>query len=410
MSNSRAEMKGALKNLNAATPLRIPSSLAFTAPVPANARGGMTELSSPITEERGSKTDPVKSSPGENLTRSISHPLSNAAAETTRDFVDLEAQPSDFDPVSFEQAGTGFTAVPHGLLRAFGLFDEPIDFMIYMHLFTYSWGYNRKTANMGLTQLERYTGASRNTVRQSLRRLIDRKWIKEAQPEEKARITRKWLVRNPVPRSSARAGSKTDPVKNSPGENLTTRGSNSDPVTGSKIDPYIEISKQSFKETLSLRTGELRAYFESIKEPRKRESEWSHCQGLLEIHSESDVVAMLRRVQARGIGDKGEVCHSPMAYLAVAIGSELAKDRAESKVRSRIEAELRAQEEKALARAQEEREAAERVAAFERAHPDESLRRRVINQLTIGVPFNLESARVAVAAARWWESLHRAKE
>ncbi|MEN9723894.1 MAG: hypothetical protein RJB38_1880, partial [Pseudomonadota bacterium] len=278
--------------------------------------------------------------------------------------------------------GAGFTQVPHALLRSLGMFEDPIDFMIYLHLFTYSWGYQRETVDMGLTQLERFTGAARNTIRKSLERLSARKWITEVQKQEPGRISRKWRIRNPSPMPDGPTGSKIDPVRNEPGQPLTPRGSKSHPVTGSKIDPYIESSKQTFKKTLSLQSEKLREYFASIKEPRKRESEAMACRELLGAYPEGDIATALEHVQTRGIGERRGPCHSPMAYLAKAMGDVLDQQRKEleSKGReaSRKLREEQSQREQEQQSALEQRRHEERELAFCAAHPDPNEQERIL--------------------------------
>jgi len=285
------------------------------------------------------------------------------------------------------------------------MFEDPIDFMVYLHLFTYSWGFKRETVDMGLTQLERFTGASRNTIRKSLERLTARKWITEVQKQEPGRISRKWKVRNPSPKPEGPTGSKSDPVKNEPGQRLTPRGSNSDPVTGSKIDPYKKSSKQSFKETLSLETEELREYFAAIRVPRKRESERAACRELLGAYSEHDVATALRHLQTHGIGEGGTKSHSPMAYLAKAMDSVLATARNEARVseqrKATVEAAMLAREAEQEQREREDREAAAQLRSFCDAYPDGSEREAAIEELTPGMALLGKQARLALAAQRW---------
>jgi hypothetical protein len=382
MSKFRAEMKEALKNLDAATPLRIPTKLAFEPPSVADAPQGTTSVSSCAKEETGSNLDRVQNSPGQKLTGSNFDPLDSGGEKNCNNSSGLEPSPSETDPVKFEQGRPGFTQVPHAVLRLAGLFEEPIDFMVYLHLFTFSWGYQRETVDMGLTQLERFTGAARNTVRRSLDRLSEKRWIIEVQKQEPGQVSRKWKVRNPAPKDPENTGSKTDRVKHGPGQTLTPRGSNPDPVTGSKMDPYIESSKQSFKETLSPETEELRKYFDSIKAPRKRESELKAFRELRAAHPEADISVAFAHVQSRGVGEKGEPCHSPMAYLAKAIESviRVVREGCESRRRQReqlLQAEnaerLREQE-----LAYEERQHQEREEALIATYPEAEAREQAL--------------------------------
>lgn len=138
----------------------------------------------------------------------------------------------------------GFTMVPHALLRVMGQFTDPIDFMVYLHLFTYSHGFHRDTAEMGQAQLEMFTGASKNTVKRSLDRLQDQKWIALVEEYEHARICRKWRVRAPkgMPPRGKKISTEvdTDSVQAGQGENVTTTVAKLDQMTVSRSDTFLE--------------------------------------------------------------------------------------------------------------------------------------------------------------------------
>jgi hypothetical protein len=405
MSKPRAEMRDALKSLDAATPLRIPSRIAFKAPEHLDAPVSLSSARSRNGEETGSEVDRVQNSPGPNLTGSKFEPIKMKTEKVESKSERLHADISKFDPVNFEQLGAGFTPIPHSVLRAAGFFEEPIDFMVYLHLFTFSWGFQRETVDMGLTQLERFTGAARNTIRRSLERLINRKWITEIQQEEPGRISRKWKIRNPCPKRDLSPGSKPDPVKNGSGQVLTPRGLGVDPVRGSNSDPYIESSKQRFKETLSIDSPELRAYFDAVKTPRKRESELRAFRELRERYSEGETLSALKHVQTHGVGGRKETCHSPMAFLAKAIESVMTSLRqtaseAES-VQAIVAASLRAQEELRGQRDREEAAIAEKIAEFESAFPDLVERSRQRELFAHDSCLSGNRARLVIAAQRW---------
>ncbi|MBU6376107.1 MAG: hypothetical protein KGQ59_08940 [Bdellovibrionales bacterium] len=101
----------------------------------------------------------------------------------------------------------------------------------------------------------------------------------------------------------------------------------------------------------------------------------------------------------------GEACHSPMAYLAKAIDSVLAKVDDQAKISAELEAALdakiRKQKEDREAKEREDREIAEKIAEFERAHPDEHKRLEEIERLTHGSLLKSPNAKVVIAAQRW---------
>jgi hypothetical protein len=95
----------------------------------------------------------------------------------------------------------------------------------------------------------------------------------------------------------------------------------------SKEVPHFEGQPRTFKNSqetknslsVSIANELLREYFAAIAEPRKRKSEMKAFQELLGAYSEADILMAMRHVQAHGIGERGEPCHSPMAFLAKAV-------------------------------------------------------------------------------------------
>ena len=150
----------------------------------------------------------------------------------------------------------GFTKVPHSLLRGEAKFSEPLDFMVYMHLYTYSLGFGRRDAHMSQAQLERFTGAAKNTIKRCLDRLASQGWIKCIEEYECARMSRKWRVLTPEDRSGhprpgrKRTGSATDRVQSEPCSSRIGSLSAVDTQTVSKIGKR---TKKAF--CLSVRQG-----------------------------------------------------------------------------------------------------------------------------------------------------------
>jgi hypothetical protein len=441
MSKSRTDLKSALRSLDVSKPLRIPPQLGFAAP---KAPSAPVILMPPIglnTEESGSFFDPVISGPGQNLTGSKNDPVnlepckqeiieekSAYSAESTGSITDpvtdlpgqistglkndpVTARPcqkrtgSKFDPVSV--APKGFTRVPNLLLRMDQPFSEPVDFMIYLHLFTYSHGFGRETASMSQAQLERFTGAVRNTVRKSIERLTQQGWIECIEEYEASRMSRKWKVRaigeshpkDPAPIT----GSNSDPVKNSPGHTLTQTGSKNDPVTGSKFNPYKESSnkeptKNSLSRTGAREAGEsrdelsgsdgiesevLREYFgHASMTPRKRQSEMLIYQELRGTFRDEQIAECLTFLRTHGLPSSGEPCHSPMAFLSKAMGQVLGLVQAEAckrdEAQARVERERVAQECKAREAAEEELRVELLEAEFLRRYPSEESQEEVL--------------------------------
>ena len=196
-------------------------------------------------------------------------------------------------------------------------------------------------------------------------------------------------------------GSKIDPVKISPGEPLTGRGSNIHPVRGSKFDPYINNSHKQIKNNSSFDVPkEVQSYLDSIRSPRKRAREEQALEDL-KTFSKSELRDGFLDLQERGDLNNGDPCPSVLSYFASASDDVL--DRARShreKIRKRrelLEAEQRGFDE-AEKSAQEFQ--AKKIAFFE-VFSDPGQRQKIIEELAHGVPFTSEGIRENVAISRW---------
>jgi hypothetical protein len=266
---------------------------------------------------------------------------------------------------------------------------------------------------MSQGQLEDFTGASRNTVRRSLERLIKQGWIKMVEDYECARMSRRWKVVSPEQKLKRKTGSNSHPVRNEPCSDLPQAGSKTDPVTGFKIDPYKEsIPKEKSKNSLSLENEVLEKYFSELKPQAKRESEWKSFQTLREDYSENDISECLEFVLKRGVGEQGSRCHSPMAFLAKAIGGIFTEIEAQRKrLAERAERERAQLDADRIRIEKEAREAADaeiRELAFNKAFPGEDRQREALSELLRNLPFrpHTQVGRL-IAINRWWDGLSR---
>lgn len=237
--------------------------------------------------------------------------------------------------VRVDQPKGNFTQVPNQVLRSAGLFEDPFDFMIYLHLYSYSYGFGRTTADMSQAEIEKFAGVSKNRVKRALERLGKGRWIKLVQEYEHSRVSRKWLVHLPEDRrpEGTRTVSNTDTVQNEQSPSRTLGVSASDSVTVSKLNTNKEsIQTKLQTNSLSGLPEELQRYFTKLKPARKRESEWGAFLELKGEYSVHDIAKCLSWVTTRGLqGTNGVAitCHSPMAFLAKAIDRVMGEVRAE---------------------------------------------------------------------------------
>jgi hypothetical protein len=315
----------------------------------------------------------------------------------------------------------GFTRVPQSLLRGEARFDEPLDFMVYMHLFTFSYGFGRREAHMSQAQLERFTGAAKNTIKRSLERLAAKGWIKCIEEYECARMSRKWRVMSPEDRpgrggpGSKRTVSKPEAVQVEPGSPRTGGLSGADTLTVSKTAPYKERDpKEKTKNSLSAEVPALRDYFAEVKPFAKKESEWRAFQGLRRDFSEEQVAACVEHLQEKGVPGSGAPCHSPIGFLSKAMGQVLVQVQAEAAHRAEAEARVRAEAE-SIAKRQQQDEAAERDArqkeeAFYRAFPSQEAQTLAFSQFGARYPMLSQTGPMlkGLAINAWWEEQNAA--
>jgi DNA-binding Lrp family transcriptional regulator len=289
-------------------------------------------------------------------------------------------------------------------------FQEPVDFMVFMHLFTFSYGFNRKDAAMPQAQLERFTGASKNTIKKSLERLESAGWIKCIGEYEHGRMARRWLIKlpdeSPSPPSKGTV-SNSDTVKNSQYEPATEVLSKNDSLTLSKFDTYKEPLQKNLKETPTLQNPALQKYFSEPMPFRKRESELKAYRELRNDFSEEQIAMTLEYLQEHGVPGSGERCHSPISFLAKAITNILRRAEAQfTERKTTINRELIEHE---RARRQLDQELTEeqallkREADFVRAFPEAKDQKKIIAAFSERFPMLPKNGLITrkMAIAEW---------
>jgi len=283
---------------------KAPAEAKISIQAPQPVRG----LDSLNTKERLPSVDSIQNEQCQNLTVSTFDPVVHEHCEKRTvskiDTVEV-SQEEALAPVE------NYTRISNHLLRTPGYFSDPVDFMVYFHLYSYSYGFGRKTASMSQAQLERFTGSSKNTIKRSLDRLISDGWIKLVEDYEHGRVSRTWKVFLPEdrkPSGRVNKGNQSDSVQNGQCSNFTGRVSNLDTVTVSKIDTYKERRIKENTKTLSLMKKSeipksvlseselpenLKTYLDELRPERKRLSEWQSFQSLcLDYSAEQISVAL----------------------------------------------------------------------------------------------------------------------
>ncbi|MEK6704566.1 MAG: hypothetical protein AABZ06_02150 [Bdellovibrionota bacterium] len=447
---SKLELKRAIDALEIKKPMRLlQGTLKFKAPEESFVGGtenlpgsiGSTEPASalmtsrsPILEETGFKTDTVQNEPCQKPTVSEINSVQNVPGRKqtgskndpvtpVRNQLPLILHNGVLKPVGH------FSAIPNSLLRDPSMFDDPNDFMIYLRMFSLAFGFGKNTCDMGMAELLSFTRLGKNAIRRSLGRLIAQGWIKKVQDYEAGQVPRKWQVFTPwemgltseqtyvyrekqqdvatLAAPSVSTGSKNDPVENRPGSNETQRGSETDLVTGFRMDPYIKKEEiNNIKSSLSSLPEKLRTYFADLKPQRKRESEEMAFEEIRRDFTHEDVAKCLDYLKRKGLPG-GNPCHSPMAYMATAMTDILAIVKTEEALENaRAENAARQKEEQRLdaeTKAREQQEWVAKERAFNKTYPDEERQNEIIREICRSKHFPLKGqASRAFAISSWW--------
>jgi len=157
-------------------------------------------------------------------------------------------------------------------------------------------------------------------------------------------------------------------------ESTATSKRASGPIKMSGELPQVEgqvITKNSKETEESLspdgQSDFLKTYIGGLKPQKKRESESGNLKVLLGDYSPQEVELALKYLLESGLPGSGEKCHSPMSYLAHAMGQVLAEAQARNEKATKTAREREAVREAEAKRLLEEHRDAEAAASWEAA-------------------------------------------
>jgi len=386
----------------------------------------------PCLDQTVSRLDPVQNEHDSIHTGSRLDPVQVEPCEkrTVSNLDSVQNEQSSEEKEGTSERTIYFTRVPHSVLRGECHFGDPLDFMIYLHLFTYSHGFGRKEASMSQAQLERFTGAAKNTVKRGLDRLVKEGWIQLIEEYEHGRMSRKWRVYAPEDRGGPKGkkrGSSVDRVQNEQDPHRTGSGSKLDTQTVSKIDTYIDSkNKEKSKNSLSavsqnkvpaIKSREreipahLQNYLSSLKPERKRLSELSFYRELCSDFSPEDLSQALNWLQENGLPGSAEPCHSPMAFLASGgirqvVQSMRGAQQKENTSQAKAQKNEALEQQKLDEEARAEEETKKREERFLRAFPDPKAQERLIAAAAADYPVLSQNSTIlrSLAISCWWEN------
>jgi hypothetical protein len=321
----------------------------------------------------------------------------------------------------------GYTRLPNAVLMRLASGDvtrNEIKLALLIARFTIS--FQRRLAPLSKTVLAKRSGLREPAVLEALGGLVAKGIaVKEQGDQHRPNLLGLVLPEGwdtPGPGKTAACGASpvgTPVARTTPVENATQVGNPGSAgvgiPTGAGVGnptPFKDRERYLKENSLSHVPEKVRAYFDSIAAPRKRESEWKALQELQATHSLDDIAECVAHLRTRGVGsgENAEPCHSPLAFLSKAMGEVLpVVEERRRKVRERAERERREAEADRRRREEETREAAEaamKERAFNRAFPGEERQREVLSELLRGLPWKPGTvAGRTVGVGRWWDSL-----
>lgn len=314
----------------------------------------------------------------------------------------------------------GYTRLPNTTLMRLASGDftkNEIKIALLIARFTIS--FQRKHAPLSKTVLERRSGLRGAAVLEALSGLLQKGLIEKIQGDQH-RPNQLGLVLPPEwdQLINPNGEGRVTPVAIPTGVEIVTSVENSTPAEVRKPtqagvgNPTYFKDSEIYKNSLSQLPEKIREYFGDLKPARKRESEWNAFQELQRNYSAEDIADSLAFVLERGIGEgeHAQPCHSPMAFLARAIGDVLSQVKTSRAKRQRTIDDQRAQAEAAKSRQteqeREERELTLREQAFVRAFPSPETQQGAIAKYGAEysgvVPSGGILRRLAIGA--WWQS------
>ncbi|MEK7690566.1 MAG: replication protein [Bdellovibrionota bacterium] len=301
----------------------------------------------------------------------------------------------------------GYTRIPNAvLMRLIAGEVGKNEMQVVLLLARMTISFRRELTAVSKTTLQRVTGIQGTAAMQAINSLETKGWINRIRGDE----------RNPT-RAGLRLPANWEMAGNPdliPTRDEFTPGDTKPPTSPIKISSPLnnkKLNKEKEENPLSLMScpEPIRGYFAGLKPEKKREAEWADFQILRRDFSDIDIAACVEHLAGKGTSPNGAVCHSPMAYLAKAIGQVLAGVNAErsrereticrgSALTNRARADAEEQD-------REEREWGAKASAFDRQFSDASKRRQIIVEYVrkSGLTFRPGSEagrRLAISA--WW--------
>jgi len=298
---------------------------------------------------------------------------------------------------------TGFTRISNEMLLDMlegDLSKSEIKILLLISRFTTS--FQKEFAPLSKAVIERYTRLQGKSVLDAMGGLEEKQLIQKRKGDERSPnqlgLAKKYAV----------GDAKNTQSKKPSGDDFRAQGNS---CAGDNFSSHFKDSNKYInKYSLSQTCESLKTYFENLKPKAKRDEEVRNFGELKSDFSEEQIQLCLEYLQKHGSLKTGEVCHSPMAYLAKAIGQvlplaqeaiEKAQNTARREAAFQHEQELKRREE-----AESERLMQEAHRAFAERFPSPEQQEKELSELiskhfaSSVVPRSLLSR---IAIQRWFE-------
>lgn len=309
---------------------------------------------------------------------------------------------------------TGYTRIPNALLMSMAsgnLSRNEMKLLLLIARMTIS--FNRPMASLSKGVLERMSHIQGRAVLEALQTLEAKGHIKKVAGDHNSpnRLglteydTIEQTSKQPFVRKGNQGEKRSQDEVRTADVSSTQRWDENPPYKKDKL----ETKKEKPSLSTQFQTEYFRKYFDEVKPKRKRETELKAFQDLKSDFQEADISLALEHLLKHGMPGSGEACHSPMAYLAKAIGQVLAVAKSgQEKQRSKFDretAELRAKQSRETDEALDKQNALMKENAFKIAIPDTQKQSDVIAKFGHKFPMLSQSGPLLrnLAISSWWD-------
>jgi len=312
--------------------------------------------------------------------------------------------------IQVEKLKAGYTRLPNAILMEMihgDLSKAEIEILLLIARLTISFidpetGKENQRVSLSKGAIARYTGIQGKTVlkaistleKRGLIRKVKGNWAEKNQiglvypaglfdrhSSDSASFPKDNSVRTAeVPRSNS---SGLAPVQTSGGENVPrdTKGTQQKDLESTysedqKSTHYKQYRLNNKINSLSQTCSNcppIQGYFKELKPQKKREGEWNHFLKLQNDFSVEEISDCLNWLRANGTPKTAEPCHSPMAYLSIAMAEVLGVvQKTKERIKNSEDQKQRMEDKQKASEEQSQTEALEflrKTAAFEKAFP-----------------------------------------